>query len=179
MSIATLIADSITATRALLGLLLVGLGSSGMSNSLPLAILIAILCWTGDALDGSVARLAQGHKPSMIGKHDLAVDVLVSFCMGAYLITAEFIPISVGVWYLLGWGALFYFLGLDHILFMLVQVPSYLAFILVSLVEAPHFALWILVWLLLITALLWQRFTRQVIPNFLREMRELTRHDRR
>ena len=175
---AKFIADLITATRGLLGLFLIWLGLSKGEESLPLAIFIAILCWTGDFVDGSIARLDRHHRKSALGDHDLEVDLFVSICMGAYLVGAGFVSLALGITYLIGWAALFWLFGLDHTLLMAIQAPLYLCFILVSLCEAPNPGFWILVWILMATTILWRRFSSEVVPEFIKGMQSLGHHRR-
>ena len=52
-----LIADLITLVRGVMGVFLAWLGFSYGRESLPEAILVMVLCWTGDMLDGGIARL--------------------------------------------------------------------------------------------------------------------------
>jgi hypothetical protein len=72
------VADLITTSRAFLAIWLPWLGITSGESSLATVVRALILNWTGDALDGTLARRSSKQYHTWIGDHDLEVDVLVS-----------------------------------------------------------------------------------------------------
>jgi hypothetical protein len=167
------IADFITLVRGLLGMFLAWLGFTYGSDSLPEAILVMMLCWTGDMLDGGLARMNQPPRHNWLGDNDLYVDVFVSLGLGAYLTGAGFIPWTIACLYLVVWGLLIWRFGPDKNLLMLVQAFIYGYFIWVALKISPQTGRWLVAWILFAMILNWRRFATCVVPEFIQGMKEV------
>jgi hypothetical protein len=63
--------------------------------------------------------------------------------------------------------------GLDKNLLMLIQAPIYLDFILIALRLVPESGNWLVIWVLVATAINWRRFTREIVPKFVDGMKSL------
>jgi hypothetical protein len=173
------VADLITATRGILGLVMVWLGLTQGERALPIVIPMMILCWSGDFFDGMLARRSRHPRKSYIGNHDVQIDLFVSICLGLYMLLAGFVSISIGVWYLIGWALIFWWFGTDHNLLMLAQTPIYLYFILIGLRDYPTLGYLMVIWVMLATTILWRRFSQEVVPHFIQGMKSLWGHDNR
>jgi hypothetical protein len=171
------IADVLTLIRGLLGIFLAWLGFMHGADSLPQAVLVMLLCWTGDLLDGGIARLSRPPRHSWLGDHDLQVDVLVSLGLGAYLVGAGFVEWYIAVIYLVVWGLLIWRFGPDENLLMLVQAFIYFCFIWVALRDNPQVGRWLIAWILAVTLLNWRRFLTRVVPGFINGMRAIWRNN--
>jgi hypothetical protein len=167
------IADLITLIRALLGIFLVWLGFMYGSESLPQAVLVMLLCWTGDLFDGGIARLNRPFRRSWLGDHDLEVDIFVSLGLGLYLVGAGFIPWTIALAYVMVWAIIIWWFGADKNLLMLVQAFIYLDFIWTAVTINPQTGVWLVVWILVITILNWRRFSTRVVPEFIQGMRSV------
>ena len=97
------IADFVTLFRGLLGFGLVWLGLTEGAEGLQTAVFIMIAAWTGDALDGKIARRSENSYQSWIGDHDLEIDMAVSCGLLVYLITSGFVNIWLASLYVLLW----------------------------------------------------------------------------
>ena len=172
------VADLITATRGLLGFVMIWLGFTQGERALPLMVLLMLLDWTGDFVDGAIAHRSRHPRHTWIGDSDLYVDLLVSLCLATYLLASGFISLGVVSLYLCGWALLLWRFGLDRNLLMLLQAPIYLYFILVAVRSIPSLGNWLVIWVLLATLINWRRFTHEIIPNFIHGMNSLWR-DRR
>lgn len=170
---AKMVADLITGTRGLLGFVMLWLGITRGAQALPIIVLIMLLDWTGDFVDGGIARLSRHPRRTWIGDSDIYVDLFLSLCLGMYLILCGFVAFSLGFWYLLGWALFLWRFGLDKNLLMLMQTPIYLFFILTALRVFPDDGNWLVVWVVIATAINWRRFTREIIPRFIAAMRSL------
>ena len=171
------VADLITAARGTLGLVIIWLGLTQRGQALPTVIPLMILCWSGDFIDGMLARHSRHPRKSYIGSHDVQVDLFVSICLGLYMLLAGLVSLSVGVWYFIGWVIIFWRFGMmDHNLTMLAQTPIYLYFVVVGLRDHPALGLLMVMWVLTALAILWRRFSQEVVPTFIEGMKSLWSH---
>jgi hypothetical protein len=173
---AKLLADLITVTRGSLGLIMVWLGMTRGERALPIVIPMMILCWSGDFFDGMLARHSRPPRKTFIGNHDVQIDLFVSICLGLYMVFTELIDTSIGVWYFMGWAVIFWRFGMDRNLLMLAQTPIYLCFILIGLRDYPLLGSLMVIWVMLTTAILWRRFSQEVVPHFIEGMKSLWTH---
>jgi hypothetical protein len=167
------IADFITAARGTLGLVMIWIGITQGERALPLVIPIMILCWSGDFFDGMLARKSRHPRKTYIGSHDVQIDSFVSVCLGLYMMLAGLLNVSIGVGYFIFWAIILWRFGNDRNLLMLAQTPIYLYFVLIGLRDYPSLGYLMVIWVLLALAILWRRFSQDVVPNFLKGMKSL------
>jgi hypothetical protein len=170
---AKMVADLVTATRGLLGLVILWLGLTQGMQALPLVVALMLLDWTGDFIDGGIAHRSRRPRRTWIGDSDLYIDLFVSLCLGIYLIGAGFVDLRSGLWYMLGWMLILWRFGLDRNLLMLLQAPIYLYFILIALRLVPDLGNWLVIWVLVATAINWRRFSHEIVPKFIGGIRSL------
>lgn len=173
---AKLVADGITAARATLGLVIIWLGVTQGVESLPIVIPMMILCWSGDFFDGMLARKSRHPRQSYIGSHDVQIDTFVSICLGLYMMLAGLLNVSTGVGYFIFGAITLWRFGNDRNLLMLAQTPVYLYFVLIGLRDYPTLGYMMVLWVMLALAILWRRFSQDVVPNFLKGMKSLWTH---
>ena len=172
---AKLVADFITAARGLLGFVMIWLGLTQGAEALPVVVTLMLLDWTGDFIDGSIARRSRNPRSTWIGDSDVLVDLFVSIGLGIYLISAGFIGFTPGFCYILGWILVFWRFGLDKNLLMLAQAPIYLWFILTVLRIIPESGTWLVIWVLIALMINWRRFSQEIVPKFINGMLSIWR----
>ncbi len=170
---AKVIADCITISRGLLGIVMIWLGVAQGDRALPVIVLLMILCWTGDFVDGGIARRSRHPHHTFIGDHDVYVDLFVSLCLGGYLLSAGFVGPIFSCGYLIFWTLFLWRFGLDKNLLMLIQLPIYLDLIMIALRLVPQSGTWLVLWILVATLINWRRFTHEIVPQFIAGMRSL------
>ena len=163
---AKFLADMITATRGLLGMVMIGLGFAQGAEVLRVVGILMLLGWTGDFVDGKIAKLSRNPRHTWLGDSDIYIDLFVSMCLGVYLIGAGFVGTIFGFCYIFFWIIILWRFGLDKNLLMLIQAPIYLYFILTILRFHPELGSALIFWVLAATAINWRRFTRDIVPNF-------------
>jgi hypothetical protein len=173
MLVAKQVADLITTTRALLAFWLAWLGIAEGEASLPTVVWLLILNWTGDALDGNLARRSSKQYHTWIGDHDLEVDILVSVGLLFYMLGAGFVDIRLLSAYALICVLIFWVWGFQRSFGMLVQAPIYGWFIWVSIQNDPADGIWLVIWILAVVIMTWPRFPNEIIPGFLTGMKEV------
>jgi hypothetical protein len=170
---AKLLADLITVSRAAAALVLAAIGLLRGPDALSWMAGLMIANWTGDVLDGAIARRSHRPRRTWIGDHDLGVDMLVSVGLLAGLAFAGLVDVRLASVYLLIWAVVFWRAGVPRSLGMLFQAPIFGYFILVALVEAPLAGRWLVAWIAAAVVVTWPKFPREVIPGFLAGMRSV------
>ena len=160
------VADFVTLFRGLLGFGLVWLGLNEGAAGLQTAVFIMIAAWTGDAIDGKIARRSRNPYQSWIGDHDLQIDMAVSCGLLVYLITSGFINIWLACLYILLWTFILWRWRNVKALGMLSQAPIYGYFIVIALIVLPNVGMWILIWMVTAVIITWPQFPKMVIPGF-------------
>jgi len=166
-------ADLLTVSRTLLGVYLAGLGVKRGTEALPTAVLIVIISWLTDVLDGPFARHDPDHRSTWVGEHDAEADLTVSLGVVAYLVLSG---------YLAGWlGAVLVLtiLGLwvlhSHQLAWPAYALPYAILILLAFQDVPLFG-WLAVGYLLATLVVCRsRFWQQYLPEFFQALDSLHR----
>jgi phosphatidylglycerophosphate synthase len=169
--VAKQLADFITLLRSTLLFLFPWMALVYGRTSLPWAGALLALNWTGDMLDGPLARRSKFDRQTWIGGHDLEVDMCVSVGLLLYLIIARYVQPVIFVLYIGIWGLYFLNKGVPRSMGMLFQAPIYAWFIYMELTFAPRVGYLLAGWVLSAVILTWPRFLIEVIPNFLRGMR--------
>ncbi|NTU56203.1 MAG: hypothetical protein HGA79_08130 [Anaerolineales bacterium] len=172
---AKLVADFITAARGMLGFVMIWLGLTQGADALPIIVVFMLLDWTGDFVDGTIARRSRHPRHTWLGSSDIYVDLFVSIGLGIYLIAAGFVGFVIGFWYILGWILVLWRFRPDKNLLMLIQVPIYLWFIITALRVFPDSGYWLIAWVLTATIINWRRFSHQIVPNFIDGMNSMWR----
>lgn len=171
MPLAKMLADTLTLSRLVLFCGFLWLGLEDGSSRLPVAITLLILSWTTDSFDGPIARRSHGQVSTWLGDHDLEVDMLVSMGVLVFLLLSGFVEALLVSVYVILWALIFWRYGTYRSLGMLFQAPIYAWFIVISMREAPSVGVWMLVWIALAVLFTWPRFLREIIPDFLSEMK--------
>jgi phosphatidylglycerophosphate synthase len=87
-------ADLLTFSRLIAAGIMLWLGLQG-PQTLPWAILVAVLAWTTDQLDGWAARRAS--TPTHLAPADFAIDSALYACTLAYLVMTGFVPAAPAI----------------------------------------------------------------------------------
>lgn len=95
------IPDLLTALRLLLAGVIVALGITRGRDVVPIVVLLVIIGWTSDNLDGFIARRTPNRQPSWLGRHDFVVDVIFTWATLTFVLLARFLPWWLGVAYTL------------------------------------------------------------------------------
>ena len=75
MGWAKYVADGLTALRAVLAVAIAAVGIARGADGLEAAIVLVLVAWTTDWLDGPVARRSRSERRTWVGEQDLAVDI--------------------------------------------------------------------------------------------------------
>ena len=176
---AKMVADLITGTRGLLGLFMIWLGITQGGTALPAVVLLMLLDWTGDFVDGMIARRSRHPRRTWIGDSDLYIDLFVSLCLAVYLLASGFASLGFVGLYLSAWALVLWHFGLDRNLLMLLQAPIYLYFIVVTLQVFPNAGYGLVLWVVVALAINWRRFTREIVPRFIHGVGGMIRDNKR
>ncbi len=167
MPVAKQLADLITASRAVLAFYLAWLGVTHREAALPLAVWLMIANWTGDSLDGVLARRSRLRYDTWVGDHDLEIDILVSLGLLVYMLAAGLVNLLPVGLYLLIWAFVIAHWGFHRSFGLLFQAPIFAWFILTAILLTPQ-GWWLVLWIIVAVVLTWPRFPQEVIPDFMK-----------
>ncbi|MFN2148826.1 MAG: CDP-alcohol phosphatidyltransferase family protein [Anaerolineales bacterium] len=176
--VAKQVADLITFCRSLLVVIFPWIALTQGERSLPWAAVLLAADWTGDSIDGTLARRSRLQYHTWIGDHDLEVDIAVSLGLLLYMLISGYLKPLVGILYLLFWLIFFLRSGIPRSLGMLFQAPIYSWFIYVALVSYPMAGLGLAAWIAAAVIVTWPKFPREVVPGFLGGMGQFLSQDK-
>ncbi len=161
----------LTASRGIIALAMVALGFVG-PEALTAVVVLTMIGWTTDILDGRVARHIQ-KSPTWIGDHEFTFDMLMVFGSLCYLVLAGFVRFPAAIIYV-AVAAVFisYFRSkMVTMTFAVVWVaaPLYFAFVFRRAV-----AFWFLGWIIIALLFDRKRF-KGVVLEFIENARQLAR----
>lgn len=94
------LADSLTLSRVGFAIGLALLGARQGQQGLTLAIGMIMAGWTADSVDGHFAHMAGGEGQTLIGRHDVTVDVIFSLGGLSYFTLAGYVSRSLALAYI-------------------------------------------------------------------------------
>jgi hypothetical protein len=163
------VADALTASRVVLALVV---GVAVASESMTVAILVLMLAWLTDTLDGMIARASSG--TTRLGDWDFRVDVSLGVAILLGLAFADRAPIwlvlsAIGL--LAGWT----WVSGNPAPAMLMMALAYGWFLPILFIDRPNF--WWLPFAMIpvLLALDWKRFFRVILPAFFKGMARVGR----
>lgn len=158
------IADLLTILRGLLGIGIAALGLVGGKDVLSLVIVIMVLAWLTDLLDGVFARLDPDPTPGRLAAHDAKADMAVGLGVMAYLALSGYVPLWLGaliillalvvrIWH--SRGLAFPFFAISYI-FLGMAIWQ----------QQPELFAIIGAYLLIVFILRWRRLRDEYLPEF-------------
>jgi len=169
-------ADTLTASRFLLALVIFWLGLRIGQPALPTVTLALVLGWASDLLGGALARRDRNQRHTWLGDSDLSVGVCVALGLLCYLTFSNYVSPAIALSYILMTGALIWRFR-SRALAMAAQAPVYAILLHLALRDAPPYGALAVGWIVLTVIMTWPRFPKTVVPEFLQGMRELGSDD--
>ncbi|MBU1050576.1 CDP-alcohol phosphatidyltransferase family protein [Candidatus Bipolaricaulota bacterium] len=161
--------DLLTLSRGLVAVAILGLGFVG-ERALEAVILLTILGWTTDILDGRLAR--KYNKPATwIGEREFVFDMLMVFSGLCYLVLSGLTNAWLALIYVLV-AAVCIAIFRSKMITMSFATPLVALPLIVASVRAPRAALWYLIWIAGALLLDWSRF-KGVVREFLENAKKL------
>jgi len=155
----------LTVSRGLIAVAIFSLGFTGKS-ALNTVILLTMLGWTTDILDGRLARKYKTDS-TWVGEQEFTFDMLMVFAGLCYLVMAGFIPFLPAMIYTAAAAAFIAYFRSKSITmsfaFPVVALPLVVAYF-----ESPAAAIWYAGWIVAALIFDWKRFTgvvREFINN--------------
>jgi hypothetical protein len=168
------LADLLTAVRFCLAGFILWLGMRGGAEALPAVVVVLVLGWITDVLDGPLARRDPSGRHTWIGNRDLEVDMAMGLAVLAYLTLAHYLTLKATIGYVVVCAALWWYFRSAQ-LGWAVQAPPYAGMIYAALRDAPRYGLMVIGYLALVVVATWPRFPQVTVPQFLEGMRNLGR----
>lgn len=167
------LADSLTIIRFVLAGVMVGLGVVyGQAAIIP-AVILAMVAWFTDNLDGFLSRSDPQHVPSWIGRHEFAADVLFTWASLLYFTLSGFIPgwLTAGFTVLAAAVSLWFRRKPVVVLFLRI-IDVTLAVVLFY--YYPTLGVIVAIYLVTLAIVKWQRLA-QGVPAWARSLRDILR----
>jgi hypothetical protein len=117
-------------------------------SALPTVLLLTMLGWTTDILDGRLAR-KYNKPPTWVGEQEFAFDMVMVFSGLCYLVLSGFIPFVPAIIYVM-------------------VAAAFIAYF-----EAPHALIWYVVWIVAALLFDWRRFSG-VVREFIHNAKNLS-----
>ena len=158
-----------TVSRGLIALAIFSLGFVGRS-ALNAVILLTILGWTTDILDGRLARKYKTDS-TWVGEQEFTFDMLMVFAGLCYLVMSRFIPFIPALLYVAVAAAFIAYFRSKSITmsfaFPVVALPLIVAYF-----ESPGAAIWYAGWIVAALIFDWKRF-KGVVREFINNARSI------
>ena len=161
------VADVLTASRVVLALVI---GVAVSNDSYGVAILVLMIAWLTDTLDGMIARASSG--ATRLGDWDFRVDVTLGIAILVGLAASGRAPVWLVVaviGLLAGWTAI----SGNPAPAMLMMAVAYGWFLPILIVEKPSFWWMPFVTIPVLLVLDWRRFFTIILPAFFKGMARL------
>lgn len=163
--------DLLTGSRGIIAVVISFLGLVG-PQALEAVILLIILGWTTDILDGRVARRYQ-KEATWIGEREFVFDMVMVFSGLCYLVMAGFIPlVPAAIYVAVAFVFIAYFRSKSVTMsfaFPVVTLPLIVAYF-----NAPRAAIWFVAWICLAGLFDWRRF-KGVVLEFIANTKALAK----
>ena len=158
-------------SRGLIAAAVFSLGFAGPS-ALEAVILLTMLGWTTDILDGRLARKYQ-KPPTWVGEKEFAFDMVMVFSGLCYLVMSGFIPYWPAIIYVMVAAAFIAYFR-SKMVTMSFATPLVALPLIVAYFEARHALVWYIVWIGAALLLDWRRFFG-IIREFIQNAKNLSR----
>lgn len=158
------LADLLTLSRVLLALGLVLLGVRVGASALPAAVVVVILSWFTDLLDGPLARRDTVSAVTWVGQHDTEADLSTSLGVVAYLVLSGYVAGWLGA--LMSAATLVVWVFHSRQLAWPLYATPYGILLFVALRTAPVVGWLAIIYLLVTLATRWPRLRREYLPEF-------------
>ncbi len=166
------LADMLTVIRLSIAAFIVYLGIAEGAAAFPRVVMLAILAWVTDGLDGPLARRSKGR--TRLGRFDFLVDVAMTWASFAYLTLAGFIPWPLALLYTLITMVVVAYFQRKSVMIVFMR-PIDLTSSLIALRYAPELTLLFLAWLVGLGLIRWRR-TKARIRAWLSDLYLLVRY---
>ncbi len=164
-----LLADSLTLSRVIAAGILIWLGLNDGAAGLPTAVLVTVLAWTTDQLDGWAAR--RSAKPTRLGRYDFPIDATFYLGILGYLTVAGYLPWQAALLFIVLAIAAWISTRRKAVGVLCLRVVDLYAGGIVFW-QQPVLGLAVVGWLLILAALYHRRLAERV-PRWLNDMRTL------
>lgn len=163
--------DLLTASRGVIAAAIISLGFVG-PGALQAVIVLTMLGWTTDILDGRLARRYR-KPPTWIGEREFVFDMLLVFSGLCYLVMAGYVPFIPAAAYIAVAAVCIAYFRLKSVT-MSFATPLVALPLVVAYISARQAAWWYLIWIAAVLILDWKRFVG-VVQEFIENAKGIAR----
>jgi len=165
------LADLLTLSRFFLSLGIMALGVWGEDRTMPTVVMIALLAWMTDTLDGPLARRSRPRRRTWIGEQDFPIDVFMAVALLSYLTAINVVPWQGTLTYLFVAAAAIWWLR-EQAVALAFMAPVDALFLYTGWQRAPTETRCVFLYLAVTLILDWHRFC-YVVSVFINGMRRV------
>jgi len=158
------LADALTVTRAALGLCMAGLGLAQGKGALPTVLVLVLISWLSDLVDGPLARCNPDAYTTWVGEHDAEADLATAVGVASYLALSGYIAAWLGVG-LISAILLLRVLHSYQLAWPCYAVP-YAILLGLALQDAPLLGWLVIIYLGATLVVRWRRLKQEYLPQF-------------
>lgn len=168
------LADLLTLSRVSLSLSLIFLGTQSSPQILPQVVLIVLLSWFTDLIDGPIARKETDLSMTIIGAHDKEADLATSVGVTVYLVLAGHIPAAAGLVFLIFLTRIWFWHS--HQLAWPLYALPYAFLLILAFNEAPGYGRLMGTYILAVLVISWPRLNSEFLPEFFEALQSVLQH---
>ncbi len=101
------LADVLTFSRLIAGFVLVVMGLVWGRQALVPAVVLGLLAWSTDSVDGALARRDPNWRPTWVGEQDITFDAALALGILAYFVLSGLFPAGFALAWVAVWAVLF------------------------------------------------------------------------
>ncbi|MGB9856734.1 MAG: hypothetical protein ACPLKX_01145 [Dictyoglomaceae bacterium] len=166
------IADFLTLFRFSIGGFFTYLGLYRGKDAFPSVIVLLLLGWLSDVLDGSLARASKVSYKTWVGEHDFQVDIVFSFGLLMYLVLSGFISFLLIFVYLISAFLEIRSFPEGERVNAFLAIPYAFA-IYDAFKYALPYGIMTIIFLFLLLLFTWNRFINEKFPRFIEEVKSI------
>ncbi|MBU1670870.1 MAG: CDP-alcohol phosphatidyltransferase family protein [Actinobacteria bacterium] len=150
------VADMLTASRLVIALAVITVGLLFGREAVGIVLMLILIGWTTDVVDGQLARSLETPVQSRIGDNDLAVDLVLDLAGYIYFIACGFLAPVWSLGYLLAACIIVSFVRTRRII-LILEMPLLMITPIIAFTQLNWVSIIYVAWLLGILAYNWSR----------------------
>lgn len=160
------LADLLTLSRIFIAAVILVAALRRDEQLLVRVVLLTMVGWTTDILDGRLASADSAPRKTWIGDHEFVVDMLMVYSGMVYFMLAGFVPVFPFALYAI-FSAAIARIWMRKSYTMAVAAPVVAMPLIFSFIQAPFLAWVFLGWIVLALGLFWSRF-KELVRDFIK-----------
>lgn len=169
------VADLLTLSRFGLGIVIAIVVFFRSAAGLHLVVLLVLISWLTDIMDGRLARRDPDAGDTWLGRHEAEADLSTSLGVTVFLVFGDYIPFWLGIIILLVLPAV-WLLHSHQLAWPLYALP-YVILLIVTFNVSSTLAWLMIIYLLITLVIQYPRLSGEHLPEFFQSINKFLKHD--